>query len=134
MLLNTREASVGFDYDAIDEAENPDAPRRKQEEPALSRADLLEFARRLVSYIRGKDRCRLTVDCLHLALGDADLLAATMTSVAKQHGVTKAAISKRTKEIREELHLSINANNKSPHASHRYRETNQSPVRLTEPS
>src|SRR5207248_316670 len=56
----------------------------------------------------------------------------TMTRIAHEHGLTKAAISKRTKEIRRELHLSINANNKSPNASHRYSQTNRSPLRVDE--
>lgn len=121
---NSRECSIGFDYDAVDGEED------RQPGPMVTQADLMEFARRLVSFIRGKDRCRVTVDCLHLALGDADLEDITMTSVAGKHGLTKAAISKRTKEIRQQLHLSINANNKSPHASHRYSETNRAPLRL----
>lgn len=121
---NSLQCSEPFPFDEIDEKENP------KPEAAIGHADMMEFARRLVSFIRGKDRCRVTVDCLHLALGDADLESITMTSVAASHALTKAAISKRTKEIRKQLHLSINANNKTDHATRRYRETNRSPLRL----
>jgi hypothetical protein len=121
---NSRECSVGFPYHEIDAKESPPAPA------ADSAAEVLEFARRLVSYIRSKDRCRLTVDCLYLALGDADLESVTMTDVAKAHGVTKAWVSKRAKAIRQELHLPVNANNKSADATQRYRKTNCSPLRL----
>ncbi len=123
---NSKEFSVGFDYDAVDGEDEPAAVALV----TRSEADMMEFARRLVSFIRGRDRCRITVDCLHLALGDADLEQITMTSVAAKHGLTKAAISKRTKEIRKQLHLAVNANNKSQHASHRYSETNRSTLRL----
>ncbi len=123
---NSRECSIGFPYDDIDERENPALQ--------ATAPDVLEFARRLVSFIRGKDRCRATVDCLYLALGDADLEAFTMTDAAARNGLTKAAISKRTKEVRVQLKLPANANNKSPHATDRYRETNRSPLRLDKSS
>ena len=125
---NSRDCSVPFPYDEIDAKDDP-AP-----EVLHDHAEVMEFARRLISYIRSKDRCRLTVDCIYLALGDADLESVTMTSVAAEHGVTKAWVSKRTKEIREQLHLSVNANNKSAHAAQRYRETNRSPLRLVSPA
>jgi hypothetical protein len=118
---NSLAASVGFDFDAIDgEAPTSDTPR----------ADALEFGRRLVSYIRSQDRARLTVDCLYLALGDAELEAETMSAVAARNGITKAAVSKRVKKIRADLHLPLSANNKSAHATQLYRRTNFSPLRL----
>lgn len=118
---NSRECSVGFQY--------PEDPE-DQAAPADHSAETLEFARRLVSYIRGQDRARMTVDCLYLALGDADLESETMTTVANRHGVTKAAISKRVKKVRGDLHLPLSLNNKSSHASHRYAQSNRSPLRL----
>lgn len=127
---NSLQCSRPFDYDAIDEHE---APTRRREQQAAT-ADAMETVRRVISFIRTKPRCRVTVDCLFLALGDAELEAATMTSVAKANGLTKAAISKRTKEIRHQLHLGVNANNKTEHASRRYAETNRSPLRLGKPS
>ena len=119
---NTLEASVGFDFDAVDP--------QPGEFSRYSREDLLEVLRRYIRFIRSKDRARLTIDCLRLAIGDADVESEAMTTVAEKHGVTKAAISKRTKEIREELHLTINANNKSEHAIQQYRSSNQSPLRI----
>jgi hypothetical protein len=122
---NSLAASVDFPYDEID-ADEPAAPTASPSH----HADTLEFARRLVSYIRSQDRARLTVDCLYLALGDAEVEAETMSTVAAKNGVTKAAVSKRVKKIRRELHLPITANNKSAAASARYRFTNASPLRL----
>jgi len=126
---NSLAASVGFPYDELDcDDPEPDQPARRSH---LSHdADALEFARRLVSYIRSQDRARLTVDCLHLALGDADLEGLTMTQVGARWGITKAAVSKRVKKIRADLHLPITSNNKSAHASSRYRHTNCSPIRI----
>lgn len=118
---NSRECSVGFQY--------PDDPEDSAA-PTDHSAETLEFARRLISYVRGQDRARMTVDCLYLALGDADLESETMTTVASRHGVTKAAISKRVKKVRSDLHLPLSLNNKSSHASHRYAQSNRSPLRL----
>ena len=126
---NSRDCSVDFDYDAIDRHEAP--PARRVEVETV--AEKMEFARRLISFIRTKARCRVTVDCIFLALGDAELESATMTSVAKANGLTKAAISKRTKEIRAQLHLGVNANNKTAEASRRYAQTNRSPLCLGKP-
>lgn len=124
---NSKDCSVDFDYDAIDEdLDGPAQPASETERLA----DALEFGRRIVSLIRTRPRARLTAECLHLALGDADLEGVTMTDVAKACGVTKAAVSKRVKEIREHLHLRPTANNKSDHARRVYARTNRSPIRL----
>ena len=119
--MTYREPHVDFDFDAID-------PVPADASPSL--VDALELVRRVNSFIRAQDRSRLTVDCLFLALGDAEIEGETMTSVATKHGLTKAAISKRVKQIRLQLHLSINCNNKSPAASKRYAQSNYSPLRL----
>ena len=119
---NSRDCSVDFDYDAIDRHEAP--PARRVEVETV--AEKMEFARRLISFIRTKARCRVTVDCIFLALGDAEL-------ESKANGLTKAAISKRTKEIRAQLHLGVNANNKTAEASRRYAQTNRSPLCLGKP-
>ena len=119
---NSREASTNFDFDALDP--------QPAELRGYTREDLLDVLRRYVRFIRSKDRARLTIDCMRLAIGDADVESETMTTVAEKHGITKAAISKRTKEIREELHLVANQNNKSAAAIHQYRSSNQSPLRI----
>lgn len=126
---NSLACSAPFDFDQIDEHESSKSQRDQHE----IEAEKMEFARRLVSFVRAQNRCRVTIDCLFLALGDAELEAVTMTSVAKANGLTKAAISKRTKEIRERLHLGMNANNKTEQANRRYAETNRSPLRLGKP-
>lgn len=122
LFENSRNCSVGFDYDSLDGVEETPSNLR------FSEADLMEFGRRIISYIRAHDRARLTVDCMYLAMGDAEVEHVTMTDVAHLHGVSKAAISKRVRDCREELHLPVNANNKSPRACAVYARTNRSPV------
>ncbi len=119
---NSRELATEFPYDEVDE--EPPQPT------ANHAAESLEFARRLVSYVRSQPRARLTVDCLYLALGDAELEGETMTTVGARHGITKAAVSKRVGKIRADLHLPLSFNNKSAHASRQYALTNRSPLRL----
>lgn len=126
---NSLAASVNFDYDAVDAAPVGESPQS----PQFTQHDLLEFGRRIISYIRSKDRARVTADCIFLALGDAELGNETMTSIARDNGLTKAAISKRTKEVRAQLHLPVTANNKSLHAIQKYRH-NRSPLRLKDAS
>lgn len=123
---NSKECSTDFPYDEIDGRADPG-------EELMTKADCFEALRKIVRFVRGKDRARLTLDCLHLALGDSEAEATTMTVLAEEYGLTKAAVSKRTKEIREQLHLSINANNKSAHAVEKYR-NNRSPLRLEGPA
>jgi hypothetical protein len=126
---NSPECSVGFDYDAVDGI----ADRPPNEKP-ITHDDLLEFGRKICRFVRGDERARFTIDCMFLALGDEDAAQfETMTSVAEKHGITKAAVSKRTRELRAQLHLSINANNKSASAVEKYKH-NRSPIRLTGPS
>jgi hypothetical protein len=114
------EPHTDFDWSRVDE---PEAPEQMQstDEPVF------DALRRITRFLRSKDRARLTLDCMALALGDTEV--SSMRSVAREHGVTPAAISKRTREIREELHLSINVHNKSASAVEKYR-NNRSHRRL----
>lgn len=126
-------ASEGFDYDAVDAALGESA--------VVEEVPIVEPLRRIFSYINSKERARLTVHCVCFALGVFDLEAdnrayagpVTMTDLAKIHGVTKAAISRRVKEIRQELNLPPTRANKSSDACRKYARTNSSPIRLEIP-
>lgn len=113
-------ARVEFDYDALDEPQTLPAEY----------VDKIDFGRRLISYARSKDRARLTLDCLYIALGDAEIEGVSMTEMSQRHGVTKAAISKRVREIREDLHLPRTGFNKTADACEKYRFTNISRIAL----
>lgn len=122
---NSQECSIPFDYAALDGLPT--------ERLVYSQADVMERLRWMISFIRNQDKTRLTVDCLYLALGDAEVENTTMTTVAGHHGLTKAAVSKRVREVRQLLHLPINANNKSASAVEKYKD-NRSPIRLDKPA
>jgi hypothetical protein len=123
-------ASENFDYDAIDVAFG----ERAKESPSHS----LEPLRRIFSYINSKERARMTVHCICFAIGIFELESenrayngpVTMTDLAKLHGVTKAAISRRVREVQEELGLRPTRANKSENARRNYARTNCSPIRL----
>lgn len=124
------QASIGFDFDAVDQALG-----EKSEDP---RVDSLDLLRRVLGYINAKDRARLTVHCVCFSLGIFDLEAenkryagpVTMTDLAKIHGITKAAVSRRVKEVRAELNLPPTRANKSANACRTYARTNCSPIKL----
>ena len=68
----------------------------------VSATDIL---RRLVADIVYEDNTRLTIDCLSIALGLRVYEGDSMTKVAKRHGITRAAVSKRCVDITERLKL-----------------------------
>lgn len=121
-IANSLAVSEPFPYDELDNPE-PSAEESR-------RGDTREALCRVLSYIASKNNCRLTIDCLLLALGSPDLEGETMTSIGKKRGCTKAAVSKRVKQIRRDLHLPLTFNNKPPYAARTYAATNRSPIRL----
>lgn len=64
-----------------------------------------EILRRLVADIVYEDNTRLTIDCLTIALGLRVYGGDSMTTVARRHGITRAAVSKRCVDITERLKL-----------------------------
>jgi len=64
-----------------------------------------EILRRLVADIVSEDNTRLTIDCLTIALGLRVYSGDSMTTIAKRHGITRAAVSKRCVDIIERLKL-----------------------------
>ncbi len=64
-----------------------------------------EILRHLVADIIYEDNTRLTIDCLSIALGLRVYDGDSMTKVAKRHGITRAAVSKRCVDITERLKL-----------------------------
>lgn len=64
-----------------------------------------EILRRLVADIVSEDNTRLTIDCLSIALGLRVYAGDSMTTIAKRHGISRAAVSKRCVDITERLKL-----------------------------
>ena len=121
---NTLAYSTSWDPASLD-GETPECERRTR-----SDADLCEMLKRTLSYIRANSKPGLTVDCMFLVVGDGFLGGETMTSVARRHGVTKAAVSKRIRTMREALHLPKPIHCKPDHVARNYARTNVRPVQL----
>ena len=103
------------DHDADDEPEAaehsapgsaPDAPSspcRQSPQPADGE-HLHDILRRLVGELIGQDNSNLSVHCLALVTG-LTYEGNSMTAIAEQHGVTRAAVSKRCVELTQALNL-----------------------------
>ena len=67
--------------------------------------DAVEVLRHFVADLISEGNTRLTVECLAVALGLSAYNGESMTSIAKRHGVTRAAVSKRCVDITRQLNL-----------------------------
>ena len=88
---------------------------------AQSMGSATEILRHLVADIIYEDNTRLTIDCLSIALGLRVYQGDSMTKVAKRHGITRAAVSKRCVDITERLKLPPSRAMRSEHARKIYR-------------
>ncbi|MCB1079433.1 MAG: hypothetical protein KDM64_16565 [Verrucomicrobiae bacterium] len=86
----------------IDEDESAPAEPLSLAEPDPER--LHDLLRRLVGELIGQDNARLSLECLALVTGLA-YCGDSMTDIAKRHGVTRAAVSKRCVELTRALNL-----------------------------
>ena len=130
------DAAEDFDYDAIDARERPertiDIDRLMQVPEVLLFTS--ETLKRVLRIIRENKRSRLAVDCIFIAIGgesNEDGTTDSMTDIARDHGLTKAAVSKRVGDLREQLHLPTNRNLKSDAARNSYALSNSSPLNLS---
>jgi len=67
--------------------------------------DLADVLRHLVADLISEGNTRLTVECLAVALGLSAYNGESMTSIAKRHGISRAAVSKRCVDITTHLNL-----------------------------
>ena len=67
--------------------------------------DVIEILRHFVADLISEGNTRLTVECLAVALGLSAYNGQSMTEIAKRHGVTRAAVSKRCVDITTHLNL-----------------------------
>ena len=67
--------------------------------------DAIEVLRHFVADLIAEGNTRLTVECLAVALGLSAYNGESMTAIAKRHGVTRAAVSKRCVDITRQLNL-----------------------------
>ena len=64
-----------------------------------------EILRHFVADLLSEGNTRLSIECLAIALSLSAYDGETMTDVAKRHGITRAAVSKRCVDITERLNL-----------------------------
>ena len=81
---------------------------------------LHDILRRLVGELIGQDNSNLSVHCLALVTG-LTYEGNSMTAIAEQHGVTRAAVSKRCVELTQALNLKPSRAMRSLKARHSYR-------------
>ena len=86
----------------IDEDDSVPTESPSLDEPNPER--LHDLLRRLVGELIGQDNARLSLECLALVTGLA-YCGDSMTDIAKRHGVTRAAVSKRCVELTRALNL-----------------------------
>ncbi len=83
--------------------------------------DAIEVLRHFVADLISEGNTRLTVECLAVALGLSAYNGESMTSIAKRHGVTRAAVSKRCVDITTQLNLPPSRAMRSEKARKTYR-------------
>lgn len=108
----TRHGNGAADHDMADSplaSHTPDIAAlvdHEEEQPEThSMGNATEILRHLVADILSEDNTRLTMDCLAIALGLRVYSGDSMTRIAKRHGITRAAVSKRCVDITERLKL-----------------------------
>lgn len=83
--------------------------------------DATEILRHLVADVISEGNARLTVECLAVALGLSAYNGESMTDIAKRHGISRAAVSKRCVDITERLNLPPSRAMRSEMARRTYR-------------
>lgn len=66
---------------------------------------IFDVIRRLIAEVLSQGNARLTLECLAVACGLTTLQGESMSSIAKRHGISRAAVSKRCVDITEKLNL-----------------------------
>lgn len=84
--------------------------------------ELHDLLRRLVGELTSQSNARLSLECLALVTGLA-YCGDSMTEIAKRHGVTRAAVSKRCVELTQSLNLKPSRAMRSLLARQSYRQS-----------
>ena len=80
-----------------------------------------DMLRMLIAEVLAQNNARLTLECLALSCGLPTLQGESMTSIAKRHGITRAAVSKRCVDITAKLNLPPSRSMRSTAARKAYR-------------
>ena len=101
--------------------------------PAADAEQVWDALRRVLGEVISHDNARLTVECLALVSG-LSYSGSSMTDIAKRHGITRAAVSKRCVELTELLDLRPSRAMRSLTARQRYRNARIKSARAHEPA
>ena len=83
---------------------DPDHSEPLAPDGALNEEVLWSALRRLVALIQSQDKIRLSMDCFSLVTG-MQYDGESMADIARRHGITRAAVSKRCVELTDSLGL-----------------------------
>ena len=73
--------------------------------PVLPAREATDVLRHFVADVISEANARLTIECLAVALGLSAYNGESMTDIAKRHGISRAAVSKRCVDITTRLSL-----------------------------
>lgn len=118
-IANSPAASVA----PVEPSEPEDTPEPTPATPADNVDErVMDVLRRLLGEVLTQKNARLTLECLAVACGLTTLEGESMTSIARRHGVSRAAVSKRCVDITEKLNLPPSRSMRSPKARKVYRQ------------
>lgn len=83
----------------------PEEPERASVSSADIDERIMDVLRRLLGEVLTQKNARLTLECLAVSCGLTTLQGESMTNIAKRHGISRAAVSKRCVDITEKLNL-----------------------------
>ena len=106
--------------EGCDPAQAPEPDDAPPPCPAADSEQVWDVMRRMLGELLSHDNARLTVECLALVSGLA-YSGSSMTDIARRHGITRAAVSKRCVELTELLDLRPSRAMRTLTARKRYR-------------
>lgn len=110
-----------------------DRDEEDYEQASTINHDAIDVLRHFVADLISEGNTRLTVECLAVALGLSAYNGESMTSIAKRHGVTRAAVSKRCVDITRQLNLPPSRAMRSEKARNTYRNSQLKRNRIRKP-
>jgi len=98
------ESPLAREESTVVEQIEPEQPERPAATEDIDER-IMDVLRRLLGEVLTQKNARLTLECLAVACGLTTLQGESMTSIAKRHGLSRAAVSKRCVDITEKLNL-----------------------------
>jgi len=100
--------------------------------PGNVNEEVMDVLRRFLGEVLSQKNARLTLECMAVACGLTTMQGESMTSIAKRHGVSRAAVSKRCVDITEKLNLPPSRTMRSSKARTVYRKVQKEIRKLYE--